>query len=118
MRMATRFHVEGAVVQSLNQIFERWDGHGMPHGIAQEQMALPARFAAVAFAAAMFFDAGGAAAVGDALLRWAGRLLYPGVVGGVLKRLDGLLASIDGVDVWATSLVVEPAPHRMVPESR
>jgi HD-GYP domain-containing protein (c-di-GMP phosphodiesterase class II) len=118
MRMATRFHLDDAVVQSLNQIFERWDGHGMPHGIAQEQMALPARFAAVAFAAAMFFDAGGAAAVSDALRRWSGRLLDPAVVDGFLKRLDELLASIDGVDVWQTALVIEPAPHRMIPERR
>lgn len=118
MRMATRFQLDDSVVQSLNQIFERWDGHGMPHGIAKEQMALPARFAAVAFAAAMFFDAGGPPAVSDALRRWSGRLLDPAIVDGFLKRPDELLANIDGVDAWQSALAIEPEPRRMIPERR
>lgn len=118
MRMATRFHLHDQVAHSLNQIFERWDGHGMPQGIAKESMALPARFAAVAFAAAMFYDAGGRAAVIDALSRWSGRMLDPAIVDAFLRRPDELLASIEGVDVWQTALAIEPEPRRMIPEQR
>jgi HD-GYP domain-containing protein (c-di-GMP phosphodiesterase class II) len=118
MRMATRFQLDDAVVQSLNQTFERWDGHGMPHGVAHESIALPARFAAVAFAAAMFYDAGGRDAVTDALHRWSGKVLDPGIVDGFLKRPDELLASIDGVDAWQTALSLEPEPRRLIQERR
>jgi HD-GYP domain-containing protein (c-di-GMP phosphodiesterase class II) len=118
MRMATRFQLDDAVVQSLNQTFERWDGHGMPHGIAQESIALPARFAAVAFAAAMFYDAGGRYAVTDALHRWSARVLDPSIVDGFLKRPDELLATIDGVDVWQAALALEPEPRRLIPQRR
>jgi HD-GYP domain-containing protein (c-di-GMP phosphodiesterase class II) len=118
MRMATRFQLDDAVVQSLNQTFERWDGHGMPHGIAHESMTLPARFAAVAFAAAMFYDAAGRDSVIDALHRWSGKVLDPGIVDGFLKRPDELLASIDGVDAWQSALAIEPEPRRLIPEKR
>jgi HD-GYP domain-containing protein (c-di-GMP phosphodiesterase class II) len=118
MRMATRFQLDDAVVQSLNQTFERWDGHGMPHGVAQESLTLPARFAAVAFAAAMFYDAAGRDAVTDALGRWSGRVLDPGIVDAFLKRRDDLLASIDGVDAWQAALAIEPEPRRLIPEKR
>jgi HD-GYP domain-containing protein (c-di-GMP phosphodiesterase class II) len=118
MRMATRFELDDAVVQSLNQTFERWDGHGMPHGIAHESMTLPARFAAVAFAAAMFYDAAGRDSVIDALHRWSGKVLDPGIVDGFLKRPDELLASIDGVDAWQAALAIEPEPRRLIPEKR
>jgi HD-GYP domain-containing protein (c-di-GMP phosphodiesterase class II) len=116
--MATRFQLDDAVVQSLNQTFERWDGHGMPHGIAHESMTLPARFAAVAFAAAMFYDAAGRDSVIDALHRWSGKVLDPGIVDGFLKRPDELLASIDGVDAWQAALAIEPEPRRLIPEKR
>jgi HD-GYP domain-containing protein (c-di-GMP phosphodiesterase class II) len=118
MRMATRFQLDDAVVQSLNQTFERWDGHGMPHGIAHESMTLPARFAAVAFAAAMFYDAAGRDSVIDALHRWSGKVLDPGIVDGFLKRPDELLSSIDGVDAWQSALAIEPEPRRLIPEKR
>jgi len=118
MRMATRFQLDDAVVQSLNQTFERWDGHGMPHGVAQDSLTLPARFAAVAFAAAMFYDAAGREAVIDALHRWSGRILDPSIVDGFLRHPDELLASIDGVDAWQAALAIEPEPRRLIPEKR
>ena len=118
MRMATRFQLDDEVVQSLGQTFERWDGHGMPHGVAHESLKLPARFAAVAFTAAMFYDAAGRDAVTDALRRWSGKILDPGVVDGFLQRPDDLLASIDGVDAWQAALAIEPGPRRLITEKR
>ncbi len=117
-RMANRFHLHDMVGTSLNQSFERWDGHGMPEGIAQESLALPTRVAAVAFLAAMFYDAGGREAAIEALHRWSGRMLDPGIVDRFLKRSGELLATIEGVDVWQTAIAIEPEPRRLIPEHR
>jgi HD-GYP domain-containing protein (c-di-GMP phosphodiesterase class II) len=117
VRMATRFHLDDAVAQSLNQTFERWDGHGMPNGLGQEAITLPARFGAVGFAAAMFFDSGGRQEAMDALGRWSGKILDPAIVDGFLKRPE-VLDSVDGVDAWDVALECEPQPRRVLAETR
>jgi HD-GYP domain-containing protein (c-di-GMP phosphodiesterase class II) len=118
VRMATRFGLDDAVGRSLNQTFERWDGHGLPAGVGREEIELPARFAAVAFAAVLFYDAAGREATIDAVRRWSGRILDPNIVDGFLKRPGELLAAIDGVDAWHVALVSEPQPQRLIPEKR
>lgn len=37
-RMATRFHLYENVATALFQTFERWDGHGLPNGMAKEAL--------------------------------------------------------------------------------
>src|SRR5689334_980348 len=53
--------------------FERFDGRGAPAGRSGDEVAEPARFAAVAYAAVMFDAVGGAALAVDMVRQWAGR---------------------------------------------
>lgn len=118
VRMAERFFLDNAVAQSLNHIFERWDGHGMPRGIAGEAIPLPARFSAVAFTAVLLNDVDGRSAATHAIARWSGRMLDPALVGMFLQHSDELLAAIDGTDAWHDALACEPVPHRLIPEPK
>src|SRR5579859_2680703 len=45
---ARRLGLSVGVQQGLHQIFERWDGRGVPHGLRGETITLAARFAQVA----------------------------------------------------------------------
>jgi HD-GYP domain-containing protein (c-di-GMP phosphodiesterase class II) len=40
--------MDASVQAALGQIFERWDGHGIPHRLHGEDLCLPVRFAHVA----------------------------------------------------------------------
>jgi HD-GYP domain-containing protein (c-di-GMP phosphodiesterase class II) len=117
-RMARRFQLHEDVAIALYQTFERWDGHGLPLGAAKDAIALPTRVANVAFAAAMFHDAGGREAAVDVLRRWSGRSLDPEIAEAFLRRSDELLETVEGDDVWLDALAVEPSPHQLVPERR
>jgi HD-GYP domain-containing protein (c-di-GMP phosphodiesterase class II) len=117
-RMARRFSLDEDVATALNQTFERWDGHGLPHGMSKDAIALPARVANVAFAAVMFHDAGGRDAAVDALRRWSGRSLDPEITGAFLGRSGELLQSVESDDAWLASLACEPSPRQLVPERR
>jgi HD-GYP domain-containing protein (c-di-GMP phosphodiesterase class II) len=118
VRMARRFQLDERVAESLYQSFERWDGHGPPRGLVGEAIALPARLAAVAFAAAMFHRAGGPEAAVEAVRRWSGRSLDPGLADAFLGRSDELLEAIENEDVWPAVLAAEPTPWRQVRGAR
>lgn len=117
-RMARRFHLNDRVAVSLYQTFERWDGHGMPQGLARDAITLPARVAHVAFTAVMFHDVGGRQAAVDAIRRWSGRGLDPGISEAFLGRSDALLKTVESEDIWRDALASEPSPRQLVPEGR
>jgi HD-GYP domain-containing protein (c-di-GMP phosphodiesterase class II) len=116
--MARRFDLDSTVADSLYQSFERWDGHGLPRGLAGEAISLPSRLAAVAFAAVMFHHAGGREAAVAAVRRWSGRALDPALAEAFLGRSDQLLELIEVEDVWSAALAAEPSPQRVVPERK
>ncbi|HEY9286488.1 MAG TPA: HD domain-containing phosphohydrolase [Candidatus Dormibacteraeota bacterium] len=118
IRMAERFHLNRAVADALSAHFERWDGHGLPRGLSGEAIPLPARVAAVAFAAAMFHEAGGKEVAVEAMRRWSGRILDPTLVDGFLAASGELLQAVETRDAWQDALNSEPAPRELVPEHR
>jgi len=111
---ATRLGLEQDVADSLLYIFERWDGHGLPHGIAGEKIPLPARVGAVAFAAVMFGQAGGRSAALGAVEQWSGRALDPRMAACFTAHADELLSCLELSDVWQAALAAEPRPWRTV----
>jgi HD-GYP domain-containing protein (c-di-GMP phosphodiesterase class II) len=114
VRMARRFQLEEPVAEALYQSFERWDGHGRPQGLAGEAIALPARLAAVAFAATMYLHAGGPEGAIEVVRRWRSGSLDPGFADAFLERPGELLDGLEGGDPWPMVLDAEPLPHRKV----
>lgn len=107
-RMAARFGLEAAVEESLRDVFERWDGKGFPAGRKGEEIALAARFAAVAYAAvATAADAGADAAV-ETVTCWRGRALDPAIVDVFLRDPDAVLGAAAAEDAMKAAVAADP----------
>lgn len=110
--LAARLHLPDAVRRAVLDAFERWDGHGLPEGRAGADVAEGSRFAAVGFAAVMFHAAGGWEAAADAVARWSGRALDPGIAAVFLDAPGELLALADADDPWQATVDAEPGRPR------
>lgn len=113
-QMANRFGLASGVVQAFEDVFERWDGRGSPRGRRGDAIALPARVAAVAFAAAMFETAGGSEAAVQAIGRWRGRALDPSIAATFLRESGDILTTPSEGDAWEIAVDAEPEPTRFV----
>jgi HD-GYP domain-containing protein (c-di-GMP phosphodiesterase class II) len=116
--MARRLGLRSSVQQALYEIFERWDGKGPPHGLARDQVALPARCAQVASQAVVFDRIGGHDAALDMLRRWSGAALDPSFVQTFVRSGRRWLEEIETIDVWEAILEAEPKPHVSIPAHR
>jgi HD-GYP domain-containing protein (c-di-GMP phosphodiesterase class II) len=115
-RLAARLGLEAVVSESLLRIFERWDGHGLPNGVAGEAIPRVGRIGHVASAAVMFSQARGTAEALGILGKWSGSILDPAITGTFLEHAEELLASLEVPDVWQAALAAEPVPWRLVVE--
>ena len=111
--LAGRLRLPSAVGRAVLDAFERFDGHGVPGGRSGDQIAEPARFAAVGFAAVMFDAVGGGGAAARTVAQWSGRALDPAVAAIFLDAPAELLALSAPDDVWAAVVDAEPEPRRM-----
>jgi HD-GYP domain-containing protein (c-di-GMP phosphodiesterase class II) len=111
--LTRRLHLPDGVRNAVLCAFERFDGKGSPAGLAGEQVAEAARFAAVGFAAVMFDAVGGVEAAIAAIERWSGRALDPTIAAIFLAAPTELVALSDPDDVWAAVVHGEPQPPRL-----
>ena len=116
--MVRRLGLPAVVQEALYQVFERWDGKGLPQKLHGEQLVLPVRFAHVATLAAVFFRLGGSEAALAVVRQRAGRALDPAIAAAFLDNGTALLAELTEVDVWQAVVATEPEPHHRIPEVR
>jgi HD-GYP domain-containing protein (c-di-GMP phosphodiesterase class II) len=115
-QMARRFELAPGVEQALLQIFERWDGKGSPGRLKGEAITVPARIAAVAYAAVMFDHEGGRAQALEGVGRWAGRILDPSIAAALGREGDAFFDASEPDDPWVAAVDCEPSVARMVSE--
>src|SRR5260370_33262572 len=77
--MVRRLGLAPVVQQALAQVFERWDGKGLPHRLAGERVVLPVRFALVATVAAVVWRFGGPEPSLAIVTRRGGGMLRPSI---------------------------------------
>ena len=94
--------------RSLDQVFERWDGRGMPGGLRGEQITLPARIMHVARDAAAFHQAGGRQAAVEMVRQRAGGGFDPRIAAAFCGHAEHILESIEAPSVW--DLVIDQEP--------
>lgn len=78
------------VTVALDEVFERWDGRGAPHGRGGEDLSLAGRVAQVAHVAVVFWLAGGIALAQEILRERAGGALDPALCRRASELLGGL----------------------------
>jgi HD-GYP domain-containing protein (c-di-GMP phosphodiesterase class II)/DNA-binding CsgD family transcriptional regulator len=111
--LTARLGLPAAVRRAVLHAFERFDGHGLPEGLAGSDVAEASRFAAVGFTAVMFEAAGGRAAAVEAVARWTGRALDPQVTEVFADAPGELLSLSNPDDLWAGVVAAEPGRRRL-----
>jgi HD-GYP domain-containing protein (c-di-GMP phosphodiesterase class II)/DNA-binding CsgD family transcriptional regulator len=111
-QLTRRLNLPDAVSSAVLDGFERFDGRGAPNRRAGDEIAEPARFAAVASAAVMFDAVGGGAASQETVRRWSGRALDPAITAIFLDDHEQLLRLSEPDDLSAVVVETEPSGPR------
>jgi putative nucleotidyltransferase with HDIG domain len=115
--MARRIGLSDSVRQALYEMFERWDGKGLPHARSGNDISAPIRFAQVATQAALFNRLGGAELAFEKIRGLAGSALDPAVADAFALHGPALLRELAEADVWKAVLDAEPRPQRIASEA-
>ena len=112
--LGIRLGLASAAVDALDDVFERWDGQGIPEGRRGEELSPIARILHVAEQAVFAHTAGGRRAAVAEVRRRAGGHLDPDLAARFLADADGLLAVLEQPDLLAAVVAVEPGPGAVV----
>jgi HD-GYP domain-containing protein (c-di-GMP phosphodiesterase class II)/DNA-binding CsgD family transcriptional regulator len=99
-RIATRIGTGEAVVAALDDLFERWDGNGLPRGDEAEGIALAARLAVLAGDAEVLVRVHGHEPALAMLTERAGRTYDPALVAVAAEAVVRWLALLDEHDAY------------------
>jgi HD-GYP domain-containing protein (c-di-GMP phosphodiesterase class II) len=110
-RLAARLGLGDGVVDALSHAYERWDGRGVPDGLAGEAIPIAVRVVVATRDAVLWQRLAGTEAATEVLARRRGRAYDPAVVDAV--HAVGVPAA-DGRSVWDDVLAAEPPPIRRV----
>jgi HD-GYP domain-containing protein (c-di-GMP phosphodiesterase class II) len=109
--LATQLELPAAVRDAFADVFERWDGRGLPGGRAGEAIHPIARVVCLAEQAAIAHAIGGVAGARGEISRRAGGHLDPSLCAVFLADADAVLAPIDAADdLVAAVRATEPGP--------
>ncbi|HLB12266.1 MAG TPA: HD domain-containing phosphohydrolase [Dehalococcoidia bacterium] len=119
-RIAQRLGMPEQVQVALMQIFEQWNGKGMPHGASGQEIPLISRIVLLtSFLEVYHRLAGREGAQGIALTR-RGKAFDPAVVDAFLSVADKaeFWEELERENLWETVRAIEPeeSPHRYIPE--
>ena len=107
--LARRLGLGRAVQDCVTQQFERWDGKGL-YGLAQDDVALPARVGEVATQAVLFLDADGSEAALAMVDQRSGGWFDPAVAAAFGTSGADLMEEVGAADPWRALLEAEPRP--------
>jgi HD-GYP domain-containing protein (c-di-GMP phosphodiesterase class II)/DNA-binding CsgD family transcriptional regulator len=94
-QLADRLGLGTDVRSGVEQSYSRWDGRGVPSGLAGEEVALAARVSHVAEACEVFHRTGGVAAAVEMVQARRGTHFDPQVVDAVVAAPEPLFAGLD-----------------------
>jgi hypothetical protein len=112
-----RLGLPRGVAEGLRDVYERWDGRGIPDGTAGERLSLAARVTHVADQVEIAHRAGGAPSAKAVAHRRAGGHFDPWLADAFAHHADEILAGLDESDMLLAALAAEPEPHACFPRS-
>ena len=116
--LGARMGFSEQVQTALRNLWERWDGRGMPGDLSGEQIPLAVRLMQVAQDADMAWHQGGSLLADGLLAERAGSGLDPGAVAAFLSLGEAAYAGLDAPSIWDTALLTEPGPQPVVSDGR
>ncbi|WP_030912760.1 HD domain-containing phosphohydrolase [Streptosporangium amethystogenes] len=96
---------------ALNDVYERWDGQGIPLGTAGEHLSFAARVVHVAEQAVLSHARGGEPAAISEVVRRAGGHLDPELARAFAADAPKVLAPLGEPDAVASAVAAEPPPY-------
>ena len=115
-RIAERIGLPEEIRSNLGQIYERWDGKGMPRGLSGNAVKFPVRLVALAQDAIALYDAHGFQTMTEMIARRAGGAYEPEITDLFVTHAEQLLKGLDQPVDRQTILALEPLPHGMLDE--
>jgi len=115
-RLAARLGLGTGVQRNLGQIYERWDGRGLPGGLTGEAIAPAVRVVSLAQDAIVLRAAFGADEASARLQARSGSVYEPRLVSRLIAESGSLTASLDRTTCDVV-LSLEPAPIAMLSEA-
>jgi HD-GYP domain-containing protein (c-di-GMP phosphodiesterase class II) len=115
-RIAERIGLPEEIRENLGQIYERWDGKGLPRGLSGNAVKFPVRVVTMAQDAIALNDHHGFDAMKEMIAKRAGGGYELELVNVFLTHAERLLAGLDGPVDRETILALEPVPHSMLSE--
>lgn len=109
---AERVGLGTPVRDALQQAFTRWDGKGVPQGVAGEQIARPVRVVHLADVVVVFHRVRGVDAAVEVARKRRGTQFDPGLVDAFCAAAPEVLAAVDTVRDWTSVIDGEPALQR------
>jgi len=108
-RLAERIGFGAEIQRNLGQLYERWDGKGLPRGLKGEAIAPAVRIVAFAQDVIVLRAAFGAEGAAAKIATRRGGAYEPRLVDLYLNHADVLTAGLDGV-TWADVQALAPEP--------
>jgi HD-GYP domain-containing protein (c-di-GMP phosphodiesterase class II) len=115
-RIAERIGLSDEIRENLGQLYERWDGRGMPHGLAGNAVKLPVRLVTLAQDAIALTEAHGFETMKAMIAKRAGGGYEPELADLFLTHAQRLMEGLDGPVDREAILALEPTPHAMFDE--
>ena len=112
--LARRLAMPDGVARALGQLMSRWDGNGVPAGLAGEEISRPLRIVRVVHDLVALAEARDLKAAIATLRRRRGRGYDPEIVDAALGEPDALLRAAAAHDAWERVIAVEPEPVAMI----
>jgi HD-GYP domain-containing protein (c-di-GMP phosphodiesterase class II) len=116
--LAARMGLRASIGEGVGQVFERWDGKGIPGELAGPAIPLPARIVTVARDVEIFCRMGGWDLATEVLRRRRAKAYDPAVVGVFVEHGARWTAELDERSAWEAVLDAEPGPQETVGPSR
>lgn len=114
MTLARDLKMAPGVLQGLTEMYERFDGRGLPGQRRGVDLTLATRLMHVAYVAEMERITGGTAAAVRSVAQRAGGQLDPELAALFNKRASALLDGLDAASVWDLFLSAEPSTQGIV----
>jgi HD-GYP domain-containing protein (c-di-GMP phosphodiesterase class II) len=106
--LAERLGLSARVGQGLTQVYERWDGGGMPNHLKGEAIDLPARLAQVAFDVDVGHRVLGAEGTVAMVRERSGKAFDPRVAEAFAREAERIFTATAAPSMWEATLAAEP----------
>jgi HD-GYP domain-containing protein (c-di-GMP phosphodiesterase class II) len=115
-RIAERIGLPEEIRENLGQLYERWDGNGLPRGLKGDAVKFPVRLVTLAQDAIIQTEAHGVKAMVEVITKRRGGAYEPELTDRFLAHADRLLEGLDSPVDRETILALEPTPHAVLDE--